>query len=67
MARRKTISIDRVAAKLVGGKPLATHRRPDGTLVVIGPAGRKRTFTSKQVQQVRRAERQTGGESEDGK
>lgn len=65
MPRKKTISIERAAELLIGGKPLATHQRPDRTLVVIGPDGKKRTFTAKEVGQARKAEREakSGGDS----
>ena len=51
MARRKTNPMDKVVAKLVGGKPMDYQQRPDGTLVVIGPEGRKREFTAEEVRQ----------------
>jgi hypothetical protein len=38
-----------IAVKLVGGKPLACKLREDGSLVVIGPDGRKAKFTAEQV------------------
>ncbi|MCB2210188.1 hypothetical protein KQH62_04780 [bacterium] len=65
MPRKKSIPIDRVAEILVGGKPLATHLRADRTLVVIGPTGKKFTFSAKAVAQARKAEREAepGGES----
>lgn len=62
MPPKKMISINRAAAKLAGGKPMATHQRPDGTLAVIDPAGKKRIFTPKEVQQARKAEGQTESE-----
>lgn len=52
MARRKTNPIEKVAAVLVDGNPLDYAQRADGTLVVIGPEGRKVIFT---VAEVRKA------------
>ncbi len=52
MARRKSNSIEQAAAQLVGGKPIAVHRRADGTLVVLDERGRKRTFTAEEVKRV---------------
>jgi hypothetical protein len=49
MIRQKKLSIRAVAAKLVGGKPLAHKLREDGSLAVIGPDGRKFRFTVDQV------------------
>jgi len=49
MARRKTYPTAKVAAHLVGGAPLDFAKRADGTLVVIGPAGRKLVFTAEDV------------------
>ena len=49
MARRKSIAIEKVAARLAGGDPLAWHQREDGSLVVIGPAGRKFVYTAAAV------------------
>ncbi|QRN82160.1 hypothetical protein JR338_06840 [Chloroflexota bacterium] len=49
MARRKTNPIEKVAAALVGGTPLDYLQRVDGTLVVIGPEGRKVVFTAAEV------------------
>lgn len=62
MPRKKTIPIERAAEKLVGGKPMAARQRPDGTLVVIDPDGKKRTFTPGEVQQARKTEAQTESE-----
>ena len=49
MARRKTYPIEKVAAHLVGGAPLALTQRADGTLVVIDPDGRKTVFTAAEI------------------
>lgn len=49
MARSKTNPIEKVAAALVGGEPLDYAQRADGTLVVIGPEGRKVVFTAAEV------------------
>jgi len=49
MAKRKKLSIRAIAARLVGGKPLAYKLREDGSLAVIGPDGRKFCFTVDQV------------------
>ncbi len=52
MARRKSNPIEKAAAQLVGGKPIAVHHRADSTLVVLDEGGRKRTFTPKEVKRV---------------
>ncbi|MBG0770502.1 MAG: hypothetical protein H0S82_02280 [Anaerolineaceae bacterium] len=61
MAHRKTNPMGKVVAKLVGGEPLDYHQRPDGTLVVIGPEGRKWVFTAEEL---RKAGEKTTGEAE---
>lgn len=38
-----------IAANLVSGEPLAYKPYPDGSLVVIGPSGKKYKFTPEQV------------------
>lgn len=53
MARRKGDPIGKVAAYLVGGNPLALVQRMNGTLVVIGPDGRKLAFTAAEVRKAR--------------
>lgn len=64
MARRKTNPIEKTATKLAGGKPIDVHQRADGTLVVIGPLGRKLTFTPEEVSQAQGEDKNTesGGE-----
>lgn len=42
---------EKIAAALVGGTPLAYKTYPDGSLVVIGPTGKKCKFTPAQVVQ----------------
>lgn len=49
MARRKSIAIAKVAARLAGGEPLDWRQREDGSLVVIGPAGRKLVYSAAEV------------------
>ena len=39
-----------LAAALVGGTPMAFKAYPDGSLVVIGPSGKKFRFTPQQVE-----------------
>ena len=60
MARRKTNPIEKVAAALVGGPPLDYAQRADGTLVVIGPNGRKVVFNAAEVRKAG-AKQQTDG------
>jgi len=40
-----------IAVKLVGGEPMAYKSYEDGSLVVIGPNGKKYKFTKEQVAQ----------------
>lgn len=49
MAPKKANPIDKIAAQLAGGKPIAVSTRADGTLVVLDPRGRKLTFTPEEV------------------
>ncbi len=49
MTRKQRMQIKTIARRLVKGKPLAYALREDGTLVVIGPAGRKYLFDAEQV------------------
>ena len=64
MARKRSVNNKRVAARLVGSKPLAYKLREDGVLVVIGEDGRKSTFTPDQVRAARKTEdsAETSGE-----
>jgi hypothetical protein len=52
MARRKPNLIEKAAAQLVGGKPIAVHYRADGTLVVLDERGRKKIFAAEEVKRV---------------
>ncbi len=56
MGKQKKISIRAAAARLVGGKPKAHKLLPDGSLVVIGPDGRKVCFSADEVRTVRTPE-----------
>jgi len=56
VARKKRISTNSVAARLVGGKPLALKLHADGSLVVIRPDGRKAHFDAAQVRAAGQAE-----------
>jgi len=65
MPRKKTPDTGSLAAKLVGGRPLDFHLRKDGSLVVIGPEGRKYRFTAAQVRAAQDADRQTTSPGKD--
>jgi hypothetical protein len=66
MARRKTISIEKTAARLVGGKPINAHYRKDGTLMVLDPQGRKVTFTPEEVAKAEKLDERSKKGNEEG-
>lgn len=45
--------VSKIAAQLVGGKPIDFKLYPDGSLGVIAPTGQKFVFTPEQVEQER--------------
>jgi hypothetical protein len=53
MAGKKKLTINAVAARLAGGKPMAYKLRQDGAMVIVGPQGRKSFFTPDEVQAAR--------------
>jgi len=56
MAGKGNAKQSSIAAKLVGGKPLAYKLREDGSLVVIGPDGCKLQFSAAQVRAAAQAD-----------
>ena len=46
---------EKLAAALVGGTPMAFKAYPDGSLVVIGPDGKKSRFTQEAVEKAKAA------------
>jgi hypothetical protein len=60
MSKQKKLTIQAVAARLVGGKPVAHKLREDGSLAVIGPDGRKFCFSADQVRAAREPEDSVG-------
>ncbi len=65
MVRRKSTSIEIITARLVGGSPIAAHRRADGTLVVLDPQGRKLSFTPEEIRQAEKKDEQLENEPEE--
>lgn len=49
MARKKAVSVEKVAAHLTGGRPMDWHKRQDGTLAVITAIGQKKEFTRAEI------------------
>ena len=49
------INNDKIAAELVGGKPLAYKVYPGGKWVIIAPDGRKITFSAQKVRHIKAA------------
>jgi hypothetical protein len=48
-----------IAIKLVGGEPMDYKSYDDGSLVVIGPAGKKYKFSKEQVAQAAAPQKKT--------